>query len=392
MNIEKIKDFIQPANINFLIGSGLSYPYLSTLGNIEKLLTDLSESGIKGNVKSLIKGSIYKAYFEKVMLPNLEDEKSKKVNDYSQVIANYSAFLETWNQIILNRGGSLLPKQVNIYTTNIDTFVENSAEQCKIEFNDGFKGSVNPIFDEGNFQKSYIKTSVHFQNSTELPVFNLLKMHGSINWIANINQQIVNDHKLSQIIKVKRELDDIESDYFINLKATIDEMKVDAETKIGARKLKVESRLKNFFEEYQKLITVNPTKRKFSETVLDIHFYDLMRMFSNTLEKENSLLFVMGFSFADEHILSITERATRTNPTLLIIIFTFTDAEEANYKAKFGTNNNIIILTPSKFSSDNQDSIDKALIDKIDKFDFQSINKVFDRISKIIPVRFNYGK
>ena len=43
MHIETLKYYIQSANINFLYGSGLSRPFLSTLGNIEKWLTELNE-------------------------------------------------------------------------------------------------------------------------------------------------------------------------------------------------------------------------------------------------------------------------------------------------------------------------------------------------------------
>ena len=35
MKLETLKDYVQSANINFLIGSGLSRPFLPTLGNIE---------------------------------------------------------------------------------------------------------------------------------------------------------------------------------------------------------------------------------------------------------------------------------------------------------------------------------------------------------------------
>lgn len=391
MKIEKIKDFIQPANINFLIGSGLSYPYLSTLGDIESLLANLSNIK-ESNIKSLVKGSIYKVYFEKVILPNIESEKDKKRAQYDEVVRNYSDFLEVWNQIIHNRGGSLLPKQINIYTTNIDTFSENSAEGCKVELNDGFKGSIKPIFDEGNFQKSYTKNSVHFQNTTELPVFNLLKMHGSINWATNELGQIFNDFSLEQVTHISQELTKIGEDFFVPLRNSIEEMFEDAKNKIGGRRLKVESTLKVFFNAYEKLIIVNPTKRKFSETVLEVHFYDLMRMYSNSLEKENSLLFVMGFSFADEHILSITERALRTNPTLLIFILAHTDADEQKFRAKFPSNNNIIILTPSIYNTTNKKLIDENKIDSIEKFDFTGINKVFRSISNMIPVNFSYGK
>ncbi|MDH6306404.1 hypothetical protein M2459_003128 [Parabacteroides sp. PF5-5] len=392
MRIEKLKEFIQSANINFLIGSGLSRPYLSTLGDIETLLADLNDNKESDNIKSLVKGSIYKSYFIQVMYPNIDSEKAKNIGIYQQVIDQYSFFLEQWNQIIHNRGGSLLAKQLNIYTTNIDTFFENSAEKCKVELNDGFKGSVKPIFDEGNFQKSYTKNSVHFQNSTELPVFNLLKMHGSINWSANEYGQILNDSRLQLVDAISKELSIIGDDFFISLKDSLSEMIEDAKTKIGGQKIKVGTRLKKFFDAYEKLIIVNPTKRKFSETVLDIHFYDLMRMFSNSLEKENSLLMVMGFSFGDEHIASIVERATRTNPTLLVAIFAHSDADEEKYQTKFKSNSNVVIFTPTNFNSANKEAMEKFGIDNIVEFDFSGINKVFEWISRMIPVSFNYGK
>lgn len=49
MEIAKLKTFIQSANINFLFGSGLSNPYLSTLGDIEKWLTELAKNNSISN-------------------------------------------------------------------------------------------------------------------------------------------------------------------------------------------------------------------------------------------------------------------------------------------------------------------------------------------------------
>lgn len=69
MKIEKLKDFVQSANVNFLIGSGLSCPFLPTLGNIETQLAT-----IKNLPKVKQKGvaaSLYREYFEKVIAPNL---------------------------------------------------------------------------------------------------------------------------------------------------------------------------------------------------------------------------------------------------------------------------------------------------------------------------------
>lgn len=40
MKLNKLKNIVQSAHINFLFGSGLSRPYLNTLGNIETWLTE----------------------------------------------------------------------------------------------------------------------------------------------------------------------------------------------------------------------------------------------------------------------------------------------------------------------------------------------------------------
>jgi len=182
MKTSKLRTYIQSANVNFLFGSGLSKPYLSTLGNIEKMLTELSQSAFEKTVKTVIEASIYKDYFTGVILPNMPNCTTARDADYKVVIDNYSNFLSIWNDIFNKRANKLLSKQINIYTTNIDTLVEKAVERTKIEFNDGFKGSIKQIFDEGNFQKSYSKTSLHFQNTFEIPVFNFLKIHGSLNW------------------------------------------------------------------------------------------------------------------------------------------------------------------------------------------------------------------
>jgi hypothetical protein len=390
MEISKLKTYIQSANINFLFGSGLSKPYLSTLGDIENWLTELSKAKAIGDkVKTIIEASIYREYFTKVILPNL---KITDKDEYKNVMYEYKEFLTVWNDIFNKRANRLLSKQLNVYTTNIDIFIEKAVEQTTIEFNDGFKGTIKQVFDEGNFQKSYNKTSLHFQNTFEIPVFNLLKMHGSINWKEE-NNEIINDYLLNQINNIEKTLNKIESIYFIDC-AELSKMLTRAGNLIKDKSKKSVdfSTLYNaFFEIYKKLIIVNPTKQKFSETVMDIHFYELMRMYSNSLEKENSVLFVMGFSFADEHIREITSRAANTNPTLLVVIFAYDDFQKYDFKNKVN-NNNIIVLTPSEFIKSNQvdDAEKKEIIDKIINFDLKTINTVFSLINKEIPA--NYGK
>ena len=146
-----------------------------------------------------------------------------------------------------------------------------------------------------------------------------------------------------------------------------------------------------FLAEYDKLIMVNPTKHKFQETVMDMHFYELMRLYSNSLEKENSLLFVAGFSFADEHIAKLTMRAANSNPTLQIIIFAFDENDIDDFKkyleiSKGALNSNVKIVTTKDLQEANADY--KDFPDLTDHFTMNSINALFSYIKSRIP-RFN---
>ena len=113
-----------------------------------------------------------------------------------------------------------------------------------------------------------------------------------------------------------------------------------------------------------------------------------MRNLSN-LEKENTLLFVAGFSFADEHIADITRRAANTNPTLHVVVFAFNDEEgekiSANLKVSGSClNNNITVLTPSGLKESNKDSQDskcESFVDTVSQFDFETVNRLFELIS-----------
>lgn len=143
-----------------------------------------------------------------------------------------------------------------------------------------------------------------------------------------------------------------------------------------------------FFDAYNQIVMINPTKDKFRTSVLDYHFYELMRIYSNALERENSLLFVMGFSFADEHIAQITKRAADTNPTLQVVVFAYSDKDLDTYKQNLGiehgcSNNNILILTPSSFKESNQDKY-KELCELVENFNLKTINLLFKEISKNI--------
>ena len=383
MDANDLKNFIQSANINFLIGSGLSMPYLTTLGGIEKNLESLSmRVDLSQEESELIKASIFREYFTKVMLPNLNIHDQDK---YDMVMNNYKDFIATWNSIVHNRCGNLRSKQLNVFSTNIDVFFERAADSSGVEFVDGFHGSVTQIFSETNFQKIVMRNSLHFHNVTELPVFNLLKIHGSVNWRVE-KGKIVNDSRLEQVSHISELLKRLEPlNSFVTYDDSLVNMVKEAKELLAGEGYDHKG-VEEFIEKYNELVIVNPTKKKFSETVIDDHFYELMRMYSNALERENTLLFVIGFSFADEHILSITQRALKTNPTLLVVIYAYDKDAYDSYKSMFSETPNVKILSNIQYAADDKGKEHSI----IEKYDFTAIIKQHTEVRDLIPLTFDY--
>ena len=427
LTLDKLKNIIQSSHINFLFGAGLSRPYLTTLGDIETWLTDCATIE-NDEVRQITEDNLKITYVEGVMKPCLDAiSMDKKPEELEGVEAAYRDFLRIWNHIISRRGSTLLSKQVNIFTTNIDPLLEGVAEDLGIEFNNGFKGVMRPVFREEAFSTIVSKVSPLYQRTSELPTFNYLKMHGSVNWRHKENSaEIFYDGSLDvlkkvvdcikeypdqfQVIKrLQYELDkenegkddaqkrELQFDDLVNAvedavgksqSVPVEESLVEEE--IPTESLSIDSvsseLMQPFQEAYAKLVMINPRKAKFRETVLDLHFYELMRLYANALEKPTTCLFVMGFSFADEHIAQITRRAVASNPTLLVIIFAYDDEAKEAIQECIGKSNhdNIIILSPSKFKRD-QDEEGKKAVEELKVFDLASINKyVFGQIKNRI--------
>lgn len=381
----KIRDSIQDCNINFLIGSGMSAPYLEILGNIENLLTALDNTKLKNKDKKIIEASLYKKYFDGVISKNIDvlenDDPSKEVLD------NYKKFLQLINSILLNRESTIVCKQVNVFTTNIDVFLEKALEDMGLEYNDGFSGRFQPTFNLTNFKKSFFRKSMHYDNTSEIPVFNLLKMHGSLTWeIGEIASKICFSQKLFPVRNIKEKVLPAESIVEVNNTSTIESL-IEA-----AKPLKYRSSIDTFMAAYNKLLIVNPTKEKFKHTLFHQAYYDLLRIYSNELEKENTVLFVMGFSFADEHLRKLTLRAADSNPTLTIYVIARTSGSKERISRlldlKDVKNSNIKIIAPtSKKSSDGASEADEY------EFNLHQINeRLFGEILKKIEEQNSSSK
>lgn len=335
MDHDKFKKIIESCHLNFLIGSGASRNYFATLGNVEDLLTELSKIPASKE-KNILETSIKKDYFDKAIAGNLFINNAAGIkdaavaNELKNTKTNYQDFLVALNIILLRRRSNIISRQVNLFTTNMDLFLDVTLEEINLEYNDGFSGKLNPVFSTSNYHKSIFQKSPHYDNKAELPLFNLYKMHGSVTWKSD-NSQIVFDSQL-QILR------DIA---LVELKKPVISKFWDGENPktmealtAEAANLEEDASFSTFLDAYNRLEIINPTKEKFSTTTVQYNFYELLRMYSNELEKENSVLFVLGFSFADEHIREITKRVANSNPTLLICIFAYSDSSKTDIEQK----------------------------------------------------------
>ena len=237
MKIEQIKNIIESAHINFLIGSGVSRPYLNTLGGIETWLTELSNNPSDDKIKvDLVKCSILNEYLIGVIIPNLEevvvnhadilikwedrdlledDAKptcdEKRAIAFDETIRQYQRLLQYFHTLLSHRRTNLKNKSINLFTTNIDMLVEYANNSLGVELNDGFTGRKPAIFDDGNFTKQATKVGLHLQKVSEIPTINYIKLHGSLNWAQGENCMVVADDTLQNVHKAKTSFAKIQS-------------------------------------------------------------------------------------------------------------------------------------------------------------------------------------
>lgn len=331
--IKSLRRFFQSGKLNFLIGSGASVPAINPGGNIETELTTLykglpqQETEYNKKLYSFLSGiqSVQNALIDELF----EQEKIKQTIEY------YKKFIDNLTRLLLLRNNNLMPKRINIFSTNYDMFVEKACEYVSpLHVNDGFERRCslsphNAHFSSHTFSQSLQNMGDYYKS--EIPTINILKIHGSLSWhpdTKNTDLLVFSNKKIP-------DLSDIE-------KNNID-------------------KLKEYNDNFKSIILPNPGKLE--NTVLVRTYYDLLRIYSNELDKENSVLFVFGFSFNDEHIFEITKRSLK-NPSLEIVIFAFNDSAKEDLARKFSDFSNVSIV----FKSDNG------------KLNFEALNNILSEI------------
>ncbi|WP_288461022.1 SIR2 family protein [uncultured Chryseobacterium sp.] len=309
----RIKEMFNMKNINFLFGSGTSVGAIPTMNglynsvldrlkahtekkHLEEFLKIEKRIKTKKNLEDIL-GVLYSyRIYQKDNFDEKENDKNDELKRCSELIdiiedqifneinieisdSKYLSFLKLYQTFYLKlalRNKDL--SRLNIFTTNNDLFNEYALDSTNIHYINGFSRGINRYFNPALFNYTYSKrmdTSIEKFEPVENMVY-LYKIHGSINWIE----------------------DDTNSNSFFNIK----------ETYIPKREKDIEN------------ILIYPTPTKQNKS-LGSPYVELFREFQKKLLEPHTILFVIGYSFSDEHVNNIIYQALATNSTINLVIF-----------------------------------------------------------------------
>ncbi|EPU3916305.1 SIR2 family protein [Aeromonas hydrophila] len=342
-----VKD-IYEQNLNFLIGAGASHGFLPTLA-----LEIKDENGQKHTFETLAKkfessnemrALLFMLYYKECIKPGLPYVYSKgvpappKTPQKESVISEYKHFITTLIHILNRQKNSA--KKSNIFTTNYDNCFETASEELLAErtaqfyVNDGSIGFQKKIFHTRNFNNRLVNKGVFERYDQILPQINILHAHGSVHWEKGDRDSDIeiNYGTSNYSITFKEDENEIISIF----KAILyDEAKTNTDLldfELGTDLTPLN--INDFWQSYNKIPIVNPTKWKFHETVFEEAYYQILRYLSYELERPNSVLVTFGFSFADEHILTLVQRSL-SNPSLTMYVSCFNKPELEWMRDKF---------------------------------------------------------
>lgn len=307
---DKIREFFNLKNVNFLFGSGTSNGAIPTMSelytslaftdgeeelktefysiaakcenNLEKCLTVMYAArthyqGIELTDKEQQENNEAQLELYETMIDKIEKHIFNCINigfdneNHNKVLGYYKTF---YQKLALRTKDN---SRIRVFTTNNDLFSETALDALNIHYINGFSGGLHKYFNPAIFNYTWSKrmdTSIDKYEPVENMVY-LYKIHGSVNWRESHNQT---------------------NNYF-----EIEEV-VPSETNHNG----------------SVLIYPTPTKQDKS---LGSPYVDLFREFQNKLLEPHSVLFVIGYSFSDRHVNDTIYRALATNSTINVVIF-----------------------------------------------------------------------
>lgn len=184
-----LEPYLQSGNLNFLIGSGASFPAIKTAGNIEVEINDLLTANKDDEAN--------KKCFEFLRTINAANKALTTLGfnaNIGKVKRRYIDFLSAVDRILFARKNILLARQANVFTTNYDLFFEHAAGAIPgIVLNDGFDRSslmkAATFSPERYFDRTY-RSGTFYNHQIEIPTINLIKLHGSFSWRKKSNSVV----------------------------------------------------------------------------------------------------------------------------------------------------------------------------------------------------------
>ena len=169
-------------------------------------------------------------------------------------------------------------KRVNIFTLNYDTLVEQASDAEGVVLLDGFVGTMRRIFRPESYEQDLYFPAETTEGRVHRfdRVLHLYKLHGSITWVAE--------------------------------PPTLDNPYGVAAEDFERPKAQEERRL-----------LIYPTPAKVGET-LGMPYAEMFRRFAVTVARSQSVLFVIGYGFGDEHVNAIIRQALAIPSFTLVVV------------------------------------------------------------------------
>lgn len=292
--IKQLQQLAITKQLNFLIGSGASAKSIGLMGDFKNDNGSIAINKLINKVKEVS---------EKLLNGNFDEDPKIREN-----LEDYCGFIKMIIYVLNLSNSRQVPKSANIFTTNYDLFFEKAADillpSRRFIFNDGARGYFTRELDSLNYNQVVSYKGLNDNYISEIPSITLIKPHGSVNW------------------KKKGE-----------------------EEKICICNHVIEEP-----------IIVRPTGQESKDTFSNNYFHEMLRVFQLELDKPQSVLFIIGFSFQDKHIGKMILRALR-NHELMIYVFAYSDSDIETYMKNLGIDDtlpkNLKILKPSDFEKEN---------------------------------------